>query len=406
MCDPWLDGPAFDNGWDLLAKTRFRYEDFSRISHIWFSHEHPDHFSPPNIDRIPPDIRKNITILYQSSRDKKVVSFCRKKGFGNVVELEPGKWAPLLDDNFEILCEPHDNGDSWLAAHIDGQCILNINDCVITSEKECLRIARKTGPVDVLATQFSYANWVGNPGNTAAMAAAAAEKLSWVRTQIRTFRPRFVLPFASFTYFSHEDNYYLNQGMTRIQAAVDFIRKETDAIPVVLYPGDRWHPASPAPHDSAPALRRYLEDYARVEREGFIHRSSPVPIEKLLKDGATFVGKLRSKNGALIGLLPGATVFVEDHNQAFAFSSKGLIHSSREPQACDFICKSDALDYCFLSEWGARTLDINGRFRVPDNGKYWKFKTYATIANFNNRGEGLGEIFKTIQSRLAKKVTG
>jgi len=97
---------------------------------------------------------------------------------------------------------------------------------------------------------------------------------------------------------------------------------------------------------------------------------------------------------------------VEDHNQSLAFSGKGLTKSSRDPKACDFICKSDALDYCFLSEWGARTLDINGRFRVPDRGKYWKFKTYATLANFNNRGEGFGEIFKTIQGRLAKKITG
>src|SRR4051812_15373533 len=49
LCDPWTEGTAFHNGWSLLAKSKFTFDDYKNITHIWFSHEHPDHFSPPNI---------------------------------------------------------------------------------------------------------------------------------------------------------------------------------------------------------------------------------------------------------------------------------------------------------------------------------------------------------------------
>jgi len=53
ICDPWLDGTIFNSGWKLLSETKLRYEDFGDITHIWLSHEHPDHFSPPNLRSIP-----------------------------------------------------------------------------------------------------------------------------------------------------------------------------------------------------------------------------------------------------------------------------------------------------------------------------------------------------------------
>lgn len=44
ISDPWIEGSVFHESWSLISKTKFRYEDFQDITHIWFSHEHPDHF--------------------------------------------------------------------------------------------------------------------------------------------------------------------------------------------------------------------------------------------------------------------------------------------------------------------------------------------------------------------------
>jgi hypothetical protein len=259
------------------------------------------------------------------------------------------------------------------------------------------------GTVDVLATQFSYANWVGNVGDPGSLAAAAREKLEWVKTQVLSIKPRYVLPFASFSYFSHEDNYYLNQGANKIATVVDFLHRETPAEPVVLYPGDRWSLSNSPPACPA-ALERYADDYDRVQRHGFRHRSSPIGLEKLLEHGNAFAANLRAKNGPLVSLLPAVAIFVEDHGQSLLLSPAGVRRVVREPNRCDLVCKSDALDYCFLSEWGGRTLDINGRFQAPKAGHYAKFKAYTTLANFNNRGEGVRQVVRTAYRRGRKKL--
>ena len=105
ICDPWIEGLAFNKGWDLLAKTRLGYEDFRDITHIWFSHEHPDHFYPPNLLRIPEGYRKRITVLFQTTRDRNVASFCTSAGFKEVIELGPDEvgWVQSATAAEELL---------------------------------------------------------------------------------------------------------------------------------------------------------------------------------------------------------------------------------------------------------------------------------------------------------------
>ena len=69
ICDPWLEGTVFNNGWKLISPTLLKYEEFANIDYIWFSHEHPDHFYPPNLKKIAPEHKKNITILFQETID-------------------------------------------------------------------------------------------------------------------------------------------------------------------------------------------------------------------------------------------------------------------------------------------------------------------------------------------------
>src|SRR6266567_3306378 len=113
LIDPWLEGRVFLQGWELLSPTRFRYEDFASISHIWFSHQHPDHFSPPNLKKIPPEVRASITILYQQTNDRTVVKYCQTLGFGAVLELPTAQHIALSDD-LSVCCIPCGGGDSLL----------------------------------------------------------------------------------------------------------------------------------------------------------------------------------------------------------------------------------------------------------------------------------------------------
>jgi L-ascorbate metabolism protein UlaG (beta-lactamase superfamily) len=113
ITDPWFEGTAFDNGWALLAAQNFSIEKFAGITHIWFSHEHPDHFSPPNLNKIPQAFRKNITVLFQSTTDRKVAAYCSKAGFKAVIELPTSQYV-ALSDKVSVKCNPFTDGDSWL----------------------------------------------------------------------------------------------------------------------------------------------------------------------------------------------------------------------------------------------------------------------------------------------------
>lgn len=238
ITDPWLFGSAFNNGWDLISETQFSLDDFREITHIWFSHEHPDHFAPPILKAVDPAVRAKITVLFQETNDHKVLDFCAALGF-KVQELRNHRWHALAP-GLRVLCGKVPFYDSWLLVETRGLKILNTNDCVADGEAIADDIVRHSGRVDVLLTQFSYANWIGNPADRELREASAREKLERVKIQVATFRPTFTVPFASFVYFSHEENRHLNDAINTIARAHDFIRRETNTTPVVLYPGDQW----------------------------------------------------------------------------------------------------------------------------------------------------------------------
>ena len=179
--------------------TQFPYESFAAVTHIWFSHEHPDHFSPPVLKRIPAQHRERITVLFRETRDRRVVEFCRNAGF-KVLALEPGR-SYELGPAMRILCGAA-GSDSWLWAESGTFQLLNMNDCVLGTDQDVERIARQVPHVDVLLTQFSYANWCGNRGDAQAHRAVADGKLVQIARQVRVLKPRWVVPFASFVWFS------------------------------------------------------------------------------------------------------------------------------------------------------------------------------------------------------------
>ena len=79
LTDPWWFGDAFNTGWQLLTETPLPTSALADVDYIWFSHEHPDHFSPRVLSAIPEPRRAGVEVLYQETRDGKVLAFCKKK---------------------------------------------------------------------------------------------------------------------------------------------------------------------------------------------------------------------------------------------------------------------------------------------------------------------------------------
>jgi hypothetical protein len=413
LADPWLEGTAFDNGWALLTPTAFPAEELATVTHLWFSHEHPDHFSPPSLKKIPVESRSRITVLYQRTRDRKVVEYCQRQGFKDVLELAPG--APLtLGSDVRVRCEPHGVGDSWLLVEAEGRRLLDLNDCVVENAADLARLRQKLppGPLDVLLTQFSYAAWAGNRDDRPRRQGEAARKLEAIRQQVEVLKPTYVLPFASFVWFCHEENYYLNDSMNRIDVVYRFIAERTAATPIVLYPGDRWEVGSP--HDATSALQRYAASYARVlEGAPPLVPTARVDLTTLMAQSRTFAQTFRQRNGPLTtrllraaGLLGTIRIYLTDHGKSTVFSlSEGLVEQPVPYDECDIALGSQALAYCFENLWGGATLAVNGRFQLPPRGTYARFRRYATLAALNNQGKGVAGYLPYLLKALRHRLT-
>ena len=387
ITDPWLFGPAFNNGWSLLSETRFKPEDFDSITHIWLSHEHPDHFSPPVLKSIPEELRRKIKFLYQKTEDGKVKRYCEGLGF-EVHEMEHGETYELAD-GFSVTCAPVLD-DSWLLIETPACRILNINDCVINKPYLAQAIKKYSGEVDVLMTQFSYANWVGNPDDPERRRQNALEKLSRIKLQMEVFKPRYVIPFASFVWFSHRENFYLNDTVNRISDVAARIR-EWGGEPVVLYPGDTWVPGGP--HQTDSAIAKYEKDLSAI-RKRKLTESKPCDWSEVEAAAKTLVERVHRQNNMLsvrlayaLRLFRPANIFLTDRNQAYRFDVVSGLRPVPLPEAqCDISMHSESFLYALKFDWGADTLHVNGRFTSPDGNSYLNFFINFFLPKHNNNG--------------------
>lgn len=388
ICDPWIEGRVFNRSWAHLLPSGIGYEQFSDINHIWFSHEHPDHFFPPNLQKIDPAIRTKIRILYQKTRDAKVTGYCRKLGFGEIKELAPWEWTKLRDDVHVLNAKVRNDTDSWLVLKAEGLTMVNVNDCVFTDDEDLDRIASEAGEVDVLFTQFSFASWVGNPDDPDRIKAAAAEKLEEIGRQIRVLKPKYVVPFASYVWFCHRDNYFMNQHANTIEKVVTFLIN-LNVTPIVLAPGDQWEVG--IPWDNSNALSRYREGLERIRKQKDLTVPEIYNAAQLMELAKIWSDKGLKRNSAFkLKNLPKVTIWVNDIQQAFELSYRsGLGKIELTENRCDVSLSSDSLKYCLDFDWGWDTIQIAGTFIKPAKGNFMNYQEYQWVGNLNNQGKRL-----------------
>ena len=206
LCDPWFEGSAFGDGWSLLYDKSHEINNLE-FDYIWISHEHPDHFSIASLSKL----NTPKTIIYQETKDKKVKIFLEKKGH-KVIELQHKTTKVVGDLSLTcIVCDGYDS--SLIVKFPDGNILLNINDARVDLnahlEQEIIPCLHGANP-DLLTFQFSYANWAGNQGDKnipAHQQNLVDNKMEYV---ISKLQPKMIMPFASFVYYSHEENFYWN----------------------------------------------------------------------------------------------------------------------------------------------------------------------------------------------------
>ncbi len=419
LVDPWLEGRVFDDGWALLSRPVFGPADFDSITHLWFSHEHPDHFHPRTLAAIPEAARRRIQVLFHPSGDGKVVEHCRGLGFGEVRELPLGCWQSL-GAGFEVFVDTWaGSDDSWMALRTPEGTVLNLNDCAVVEREEARELARRIGSVDALLTQFSISAWDGGEHEVERRRAGARAMLERVLMQTEVLGARHVVPFASFVRFCHRENAYMNGAMVDVSQVAEALAQQGLAQPVVMYPGDRWELGHP--WNSEPAATRYARDRAALAGEPLVE-SPPVDLETLahlaerfqariysgrkkvrrrLSAARNHVRHLRRRHTLLAGLQAAAQMlllrprpahlWLSDHGRAVTLCPlKGFSLTDRGRKTCDLELSSSALAYALKFLWGGETLQINGRFReLEPDGRFPLFDQLWLAATLNHRAGAL-----------------
>jgi UDP-MurNAc hydroxylase len=358
LTDPWFMGEVFNESWSLLCPPVLTPTTLQGVTHIWISHEHPDHLHFPTLRAIPADQKTNITLLYQRHFSSRVFEALTSLGFRQVIELPQGRWFDLGGD-VSILCRSVGTLDSLLAVRSAGGTMLNVNDCVITPGV-ARAAARSIGSVDILLTQFSIANSVGNPGDSEIT--GADEVLNQVRLYIRRFKPRVTIPFASFIYFGHDENRHMNAWINTPDRVCEHLSGGPTQLQF-LYNGDSWSSQDGFSLHGDP-LARYRADFQKIAN--LPYRSHPsYPRAELIELGQRLVDEVRPRFPRFL-LREAVPIhfYVVDLDAAIRFDLRaGTVEAEQRVKSeCDLALHSQALWFAFKFPYGFGALEVSGRY--------------------------------------------
>lgn len=403
--DPFLFGSAFNNGWNLIKEVDHE-KILKGITHIFFSHEHPDHFSIPFLKSIPLDKRGEITIIYQETWDKRVKDFCEKSGY-KFLEFKNLKETKIIDDLY-ITIGKSPFYDSWINYRLNNKNILNVNDCIFENKNILSSIKKVIKNIDILFTQFSYANFILEKDQVN----EAINCLNSIKLQDRILGPNYIIPFASYIYFSHHENYFMNKNMNTIQAAHNFIEKNCKAHPIVLKPNEYWDLKKKENHDSLDFWNVHYENIPNLQ---YSKNSLIVNSEDLIEKSKYYIKKIKKNNNVFLifilfklKIFSKILIFVKDLEKYFyfdIFNGLQLKKNLNDKNNIDIEMSSDSLELIFKYDYGFDTLLVNARFKALPKNLNKVTKTFI-IGSLNNTGRFLNffEIHKYLNLNLIKRA--
>lgn len=420
LVDPWHTGLAFNNGWSLLTKTYFPANLRNKINYIWVSHEHPDHFSPRDLKSF--DNKNKIKVIFQKTDDKRVVNFLKKLNF-KTIELESFSTFSI-SKNFKITIIKNDQIDSASIMEVGGKIIINTNDCVLPEQTLChIRDKMKIKQSDVLLTQFSYASWIGNPNQNELRKAESEEKLNQIQSQIKIFNPKVTIPFASYIYFCHEENKYMNDEITKLKKVKNIINLNGSKA-FFLYPGSKLKIGIDSEEKFILDYLDYKKLFSKINEKKFF-KSKKITYELLSHNSKKYLIELYKNNNKFIMLFfyylsnfsnfflkkdffgfSFCYIYLTDIKILIKFDWKyglRLIKNANKIKHVEIKISSDTLNYIFTYQWGIGSLMINGRGSYQNLYSKWKFCRVFSLGLINSTGKSL--LKKVFEKLFIKAVS-
>jgi UDP-MurNAc hydroxylase len=292
--------------------------------------------------------------------DSEVIDWLRTQGFKEVRELPHALWIEL-SSRCRVAWDQVGHMDSALAIKGEGRTILNLNDCD-TPAVTLRGLTRKMGHVDLLLDQFSIAGWCGNPEDVQRRRMTAREILDKFVRDVECINPDYVLPFASFVRFSHEENSYMNSSANSLD---DVGTRVDPSRLLVMYPGDVWNCEQGGVGGSKGAKSKYRRDWLEVASQP-LRSHETYAMGKILDAANWRIEDMQQKYQRwMLGRMPQVTFYVTDLGRAFVVDLRTGAKEVELPEAaCIVSLASQASWYTFAMRFGLPPLGVSGRFKI------------------------------------------
>ncbi len=393
--DPWLFDKAFNDSWELFPKPRFDESWYDKITHLWISHEHPDHFHLPTLKSLPTDFKQKVVLLFQDNHCDKMPNSFQKLGFCQINLLKNRKITNLTATTKVHNCQIGQM-DSSLAIITPNYTLLNLNDCEVNT-KDCKNYVKDLGKIDIVLNQFSMAGYNGNLNYQEQLQKDADKILQNMLENHRDLKASTTIPFASNIYFCCEDNKFINDFSNTPQKVFNkFQIKNLDC--KVMYPGESIDVASMSSHDSLMSMDKFDELYAT--KDSIVYNvSEQIPLKTIEKSFLERRTQLKKYFPTLIiNKLGRLNIYIPDLQKNVQLSiAQGIFQETKlDQQNFDLQIHSQPLEFAFRFKWGIQTLGVSARYFIKNNHSTWRW--YRIVSSMNN-----AEFYLKLKHLICKK---
>jgi len=378
LCDPWLQGRVFNNGWTQSPMSVLDEADLQSVTHLYISHEHPDHLHFPTLKSFSEAFKRKVTVIFQKLHDDKVPRALASIGYHNVRVLQHLERLNI-NDGLSIHIYQHRHLDSALLVRADGKFLLNLNDVELTYQ-EGVRLREKFGPCDVLLSQFSIA---GSEGIEDKLRSDSDVVIAKLISQAQGLRAKIVIPFASFVYFCMPDNFFINQYANSVLEVKSRL-KQADIRCHLLFPGSEISDSEPVSKQDDEI--KFIEFYKNRSLQLFqLEPSVSLDTIKLTIEARML--KWRSSYPSLmIKRLGRIVIHVSDLNRNVKLDFVACRVTETADNALMTV-NSQPLFFAFSEPFGIQTLGVSGRYRLESITPQWK--AVRIVSSLHNAGIAL-----------------
>ena len=428
LADPWLEGTVLGGAWSLLDPSTSSSALIAELNgcglpvFVWCSRATPDRLSLPFLRSFKAGFRGIATFLYRQGRDWRLADELRRHRLA-LAGCRDGQPVALGRD-LRLTAFANGEADSWCLIQAGRRSILHLGERALGTRAACAgaaaQLRRRAPRIDLLLSGFADMAWRGNPERFARREEAAAKGIARLALQAEVFRPRLVVPVASFARFARADNAWLNHGRRSPAGVLDAPQLET------LRPLIRFlAPRTTIDLEQASAASLEAHSAAALAHWTACWRAAPAPLPRPLQAGVAELRKAvqhyRARAGAGLyglprmleaaGALRPLAIHLADARQTVELSyQSGLRLLARDGPADVAMCSGTALGL-LKAEDGFDTTWAGGCFRELRPGGLSAFARFFLPQRMAWRGLdrrrpfAMGRLMlRTVLARMAREI--